>query len=270
MLATRMTKNRKIALTIVIVLAMLSSLTAVAFNASALIDDNTPPTVTRIDAASQVVDEGDTFNVYVYATDEYGLLEASRGLVYFYSADAGRGLLKELEPTDTPDKYVASFTVEEDWKVGEYKLDHITVTDANRNSTTISDYSNAELFPDVTIYVGVQPKDDKDRATPLELKVGTGETFERRYPNERMMGDNGGFLINITNSNPEVASVKVSGSYTSFTGSVLGYTINGNKEGTTYIRITKKSDNSEVLNLKVTVVPDPNQTTKKDDSSSSS
>ena len=105
MLATRMTKNRKIALTIVIVLAMLSSLTAVAFNASALIDDNTPPTVTRIDAASQVVDEGDTFNVYVYATDEYGLLEASRGLVYFYSADAGRGLLKELEPTDTPDKY---------------------------------------------------------------------------------------------------------------------------------------------------------------------
>ena len=50
MLTTRMTKNRKIALTIVIVLAMLFSLMTIALNASALVDDNTPPTVTKIEA----------------------------------------------------------------------------------------------------------------------------------------------------------------------------------------------------------------------------
>ena len=74
MLTTRMTKNRKIALTIVIVLAMLFSLMTIAFNASALVDDNTPPTVTKIEATpSKELAEGDTVEIYVYATDESGI-----------------------------------------------------------------------------------------------------------------------------------------------------------------------------------------------------
>ena len=149
--------------------------------------DAMPPTIEKIEVDSQIVSPGDTFPVYVYATDESGIQATTTvsEVVLTRKKDDSSQETKTrsvwIEETDEPGKYVANFKVNDNWAAGEYNVTYVGVMDKKGNLAYVSQFNNKKILPSETVTVQSSTADVTPPViTKIELSnktVSPGDTF---------------------------------------------------------------------------------------------
>lgn len=156
--------------------------------------DNIAPTVTDVVRTQDELRLGDTFQVIVYATDNVHIAENdSRNTVVIDSVEYDCWQESPLVKA-SDDTYIATFTVDDTWFIGEYYIWNVSLYDVNGNNILVSTMlsNDAEKYNLSGITVTDEPlpeeeeedSDDSEEPSPSPSVSPSPSTVPSPSPSE--------------------------------------------------------------------------------------
>ena len=151
---------------------------------SAGADENQYPTISKIEATSQVLEAGDSFTITVYASHPSGIWRADAEVFRVIKEGEESSSYKSVRMHSVGDnQFEATFDVDETWVAGEYKISSVRLIPNEGSGYEFSDY-NSDVIPTEVVFTvktnntdTTGPELTKVEASSETVKVGESITI---------------------------------------------------------------------------------------------